>query len=57
MMMSHVEKIIFGLAKLGAATPAIAGPAQVPAPVAGIGIGAVILGGVGYWGVKRRVNS
>jgi hypothetical protein len=54
--MTRVEKIMFGVAMLGVATPAIAGPASVPAPVAGIGIGAVVLVGMGYRAVKRRIH-
>ena len=53
--MSRIEKILFGLAMLGAASPAFAGRV-VPAPVAGIGIGAVLLIGVGYRALKSRVG-
>jgi hypothetical protein len=55
--MSRVEKVILGLAMLGAASPAFAGVEQpVPAPIAGVGIGAVLLVGAGYRALKRRIN-
>ena len=54
--MSRIEGIIIGLVMLGAATPAFAGGAPVPAPIAGVGIGAVMLVGIGYRALKRRIN-
>jgi len=55
--MSRVEKIMIGLALVAAATPAFAGgAAPVPAPLAGVGIGAVLLVGVGYRALKRRID-
>jgi len=55
--MSRVEKVILGLVMLSAASPAFAGLEQpVPAPIAGVGIGAVLLVGAGYRAVKRRIN-
>ena len=53
--MSRLEKIAFGMALLSAAAPAFAGSA-VPAPVAGVGIGAVLLVGLGYRAVKNRIS-
>ena len=53
--MSRIEKIVLGLAMLNAATPAFAGRV-VPAPVAGVGIGAVLLIGVGYRALKSRIG-
>ena len=53
--MSRIEKIVFGLALLGSASPAFAGQ-PVPAPIAGVGIGAVVLVGMGYRALKRRIN-
>ena len=38
------------------ATPAFAGTPVVPAPVAGIGIGAVLLLGLGYRALRRRID-
>jgi len=56
--MSRVEKIVLALTILGAASPAFAGiSSPVPAPVAGMGIGAVVLVGIGYRALKRRINS
>jgi len=55
--MSRVEKITLGLVLLCAASPAFAGDGQpVPAPIAGVGIGAVMLVGMGYRALKRRIN-
>jgi hypothetical protein len=53
--MSPIEKIVFGMAMLSAASPALAGRV-VPAPVAGVGIGAVFLIGLGYRTLKSRIN-
>ena len=53
--MSRIEKITFGLAMLSTAAPAFAGR-TVPAPVAGVGIGAVLLIGVGYRARQSRIN-
>lgn len=53
--MSRIEKITFGVAMLSTAAPAFAGR-TVPAPVAGVGIGAVLLIGVGYRALKSRIN-
>jgi hypothetical protein len=38
------------------ATPAFAGAPVTPAPVAGIGIGAVVLVGLGYRALRRRID-
>lgn len=53
--MSRIEKLVFGLALLGSAAPAFAGKIA-PAPVAGVGIGAVLLLGVGYRALKSRIH-
>lgn len=53
--MNRVERIAFGLALLAIATPALAGP-TVPAPIAGVGIGALLLIGVGYSALKARIK-
>ena len=53
--MPRLEKLVFGMALLGVAAPAFAGNA-VPAPVAGIGIGAVLLVGLGYRALKSRIG-
>jgi hypothetical protein len=56
--MSRIEKIVFAATLLSAASPVIAGPVgQVaPAPVAGAGIGAVLLIGLGYRALKSRIG-
>lgn len=36
--------------------PAMATPAAAPAPIAGIGLGAFALVGLGYRGLKRRIG-
>ena len=54
--MSRNETIVFGLALLSSASPAFA-VTTVPAPIAGAGIGAVLLVGAGYRALKRRIGS
>jgi hypothetical protein len=54
--MSGIEKIVFGGALLSAASPAFAVTYVAPAPIAGAGIGAVLLIGAGYRALKSRIN-
>ena len=55
--MDRIERIGMGLVLLAAASPAMAGQvAPTPAPIAGIGIGAVALIGLGYRALKRRIH-
>jgi hypothetical protein len=55
--MTRVEKLLLGAALVASASPAFAGDVPVaPAPIAGIGIGAVVLVGIGYRALKRRIN-
>ena len=55
--MSRIEKIVLGLALLSTASPVWAGDVRtVPAPIAGVGIGAVLLMGLGYRALKSRIN-
>ena len=56
--MSRTEKFVLTFALLSAASPAFAGAVgQVaPAPVAGAGIGAVLLIGLGYRALKSRIG-
>ena len=55
--MDRIERIGIGLVLLAAASPALAGIiAPTPAPVAGVGIGAVALIGLGYRALKRRIS-
>jgi hypothetical protein len=55
--MNRFEKIAFGLVLAASAGPAIAGPlVSTPAPIAGVGIGAVVLIGAGYRALKRRID-
>lgn len=55
--MKHLEKIAFAGALLALADPALAGIVErTPAPIAGIGIGAVALIGLGYRALKSRIN-
>jgi len=53
--MSRYERLALGLAMLGTAAPAFAGR-TVPAPIAGVGVGAVLLMGLGYRALKSRIN-
>ena len=51
------EKLIFGAMLASVSAPALAGKINpVPAPAAGIGIGAVVLLGIGYRALKKRIN-
>lgn len=54
--MARLENVAIGLVVAATSAPAFAGVA-VPAPVAGVGIGAVILVGIGYRALKSRINS
>jgi hypothetical protein len=54
--MSRIEKIVLGLALVGASSPAFAG-SVAPAPIAGVGIGAVLLVGIGYRALKGRMTK
>jgi len=54
--MTRLEKIVVGLAMVGMASPAFAAYDPVPAPIAGVGIGAVLLAGAGYRALKRRIT-
>ena len=54
--MSRNEKAVLVIALLSAASPAFAGVQVVPAPVAGAGIGAVLLVGIGYRALKSRIG-
>ena len=53
--MTRVEQVTLGLAMLCVASPAFASDV-VPAPVAGVGIGAILLVGAGYRALKRRID-
>ena len=53
--MRRFENVVIGLAVLAFASSAFAGN-TVPAPIAGVGIGAVALIGLGYRALKRRIN-
>lgn len=53
--MSRIENLVFGIALLAAASPALAGRVA-PAPVAGAGIGAILLIGAGYRALKSRIG-
>ena len=53
--MRRLETFVIGFALVASASPAFAGQ-PVPAPIAGVGIGAVALIGIGYRVLKRRIN-
>ena len=53
--MRRFENVVIGFALVACASPAFAG-ITVPAPIAGVGIGAVALIGLGYRVLKRRIN-
>ena len=55
--MNRIEMLCMTIAMVVIADPALAGiTVQTPAPVAGLGIGAVALMGMGYRAVKRRIR-
>jgi len=55
--MDRVERIAVAVVLGSLAAPVFAGPvAQTPAPIAGLGIGAVALMGFGYRALKHRLN-
>lgn len=55
--MKHIDKIVFAGSLLALADPAFAGLIrETPAPIAGVGIGAIALIGLGYRALKNRIN-
>jgi len=53
----HIDKVVFAGALFAFADPALAGRiVQTPAPIAGVGIGAIALIGLGYRALKNRIN-
>ena len=54
--MSRIETICFGVAVAALSTPAFAGIAPTPAPIAGLGIGAAMLVGIVYRAIKSRIR-
>ena len=54
--MRRIETISFGIVLAALASPAFAGTAGAPAPVVGVGVGAVVLVGLGYRALKARVD-
>jgi hypothetical protein len=54
--MSLTEKFALAATMLATASPAFAGTQVVPAPVAGAGLGAVLLVGLGYRALKSRIG-
>jgi len=54
--MRHTETICLGIGMAVISTPAFAGLNPAPAPIAGVGIGAVLLVGIGYRALKSRIR-
>jgi hypothetical protein len=54
--MNRFERIAVGVALLAMASPAFATSVDVPAPIAGVGVGAVLLIGAGYRAIKARIK-
>jgi hypothetical protein len=54
--MTRVEKIAACVILASFASPAFATVVATPAPVAGVGIGAVVLIGIGYRAIKGRIG-
>jgi len=56
--MTRFEKIAFFAVLTGVSSPTFAGGTNgVPAPVVGVGVGAVVLIGIGYRALKNRFHS
>jgi hypothetical protein len=56
--MTRFEKIAFCAVLACVSSPAFAGSTNgVPAPVVGVGVGAVVLIGIGYRALKNRFHS
>lgn len=57
--MTRIEKIVFGSALVCCASPAFATYAayNTPAPIVGVGMGAVVLVGMGYRAIKGRIGK
>jgi hypothetical protein len=53
--MKRIEAIGFGIVLVALASPAFAGN-EAPAPVVGVGVGAVVLVGLGYRALKGRIR-
>lgn len=55
--MKHLDKIAYAATLLMIAAPAIAGDVrQTPVPIAGAGLAAIALVGIGYRALKSRIN-
>jgi len=55
--MARFETISFAIALAAVSSPAFAGNQGAPAPIAGAGVGAVVLIGLGYRALKRRFRD
>jgi hypothetical protein len=57
--MTRIEKLVFGAALVASASPAFAQYQAygAPAPVVGVGMGAVLLVGIGYRAIKGRIGK
>jgi hypothetical protein len=54
--MKRVEYAVIAIALASLASPAFAGLSTTPAPIAGVGVGAVLLIGLGYRALKNRTG-
>ena len=55
--MNRFETISFGIVMAALSVPAFAGePNGAPAPLLGVGVGAVVLVGMGYRALKNRIR-
>ena len=54
--MNRLETISLGIVLATLSTPALAGGNPAPAPIAGVGIGAVVLVGMGYRALKNLIR-
>jgi len=55
--MKRIEQVSLGAILVSVASPAFAGAAvPTPAPVIGVGLGAIVLVGIGYRALKSRID-
>lgn len=51
-----LDVMMIGILSVGVTAPALAGKVPAPAPLAGIGVGAAIIIGIGYRALRKRID-
>jgi len=54
--MNRINKLLIAGLCMALASPALAGTPNAPAPIAGLGVGAIVLVGLGYRSLKNRIG-